>query len=60
LEGRREPINLKDAPLTAGLREPCVGDATLAAERISRLDKLYLAVMSALDDLVEAVGLKAA
>ncbi len=48
------------APLTAGLLEPFPGDARLSREKITQLDKLYLAVTQALDHLVEAVGLKAA
>jgi hypothetical protein len=48
------------APLTAGILEPCPGDDRLASERITRLDRLYCAVVTALDHLVDAVGLKAA
>lgn len=48
------------APMTAGILEPFAGDTTLPIDRISRLDKLYLAVTTALDNLVEGVGLKAA
>ncbi len=48
------------APLRAGLLEPFPGDARLSREKITQLDKLYLAVTQALDHLVEAVGLKAA
>ena len=48
------------APLTAGILEPCQADDCLAPERTSQLDRLYRAVVSALDDLVAAVGLKVA
>jgi hypothetical protein len=48
------------APLTAGILKPFPDDTTLPVDRISRLDKLYLAVKTALDNLVEGVGLKAA
>jgi hypothetical protein len=48
------------APLTAGLLHPYPGDRHLAAERLSQLDRLYQQVLTALDDLVMAVGLKVA
>jgi hypothetical protein len=48
------------APLTAGFLDPFSGDAHLPPQRASRLDMLYRAVAKALDDLVEAVGLRAA
>jgi len=48
------------APLTAGILEPCQADDCLPPERTSQLDRLYRAVVSALDDLVAAVGLKVA
>jgi DNA-binding transcriptional ArsR family regulator len=48
------------APLASGLQDPFSGDANLSDKRISNLDKLYLAVTTALDNLVEAVGLRAA
>ena len=48
------------APLTAGILQPFTRDATLPIDRVSRLDKLYLAVTTALDNLVQGVGLKAA
>lgn len=48
------------APLTAGLQDPFSGDANLPDNRISNLDKLYLGVSTALDNLLEAVGLEAA
>jgi len=48
------------APLTAGVLQPFVGDAQVPPARIAQLDKLYLAVTQALDNLIEAVGLKAA
>jgi hypothetical protein len=48
------------APLTAGLLQPFSADNKLQHERLSQLDKLYQRVVQALDDLVHAVGLKAA
>lgn len=48
------------APLVAGLLQPYTGDRRLAPERVAQLDKLYLAVTTALDHLIAAVGLKAA
>jgi len=48
------------APLTAGLLAPFPGDAPLAPEKITQLDKLYRAVAKALNELTVAVGLKAA
>jgi hypothetical protein len=46
--------------LTAGLQDPFSGDANLPDGRINNLDKLYLGVSAALDNLPEAVGLEAA
>ena len=48
------------APLTAGLLKPFPADARLSRDKIAQLDKLYLAVTQALDNLLEGVGLKAA
>ena len=48
------------APLTAGILQPCPADDRLSPDRTTRLDRLYRAVSTALDDLVDAVGLKAA
>jgi hypothetical protein len=48
------------APLTAGLLPPYPGDRLLLAERLTQLDRLYQAVVTALDNLVSAVGLKVA
>ena len=48
------------APLTAGLLHPYPGDRQLATERLSQLDCLYQQVVTALDKLVTAVGLKVA
>lgn len=48
------------APLTAGLLAPFPGDSRLCTPKIARLDRLYRAVVTALDKLVRAVGLKAA
>jgi hypothetical protein len=48
------------APLTSGILDPFQNDQQLGETRISRLDKLYRAVVKALDQLVDAVGLKVA
>jgi len=48
------------APLTAGLLRPFPADNQLHQQRLSQLDRLYQKVTNALDDLIEAVGLKAA
>lgn len=48
------------APLTAGVLKPFSSDAQFPRDKIAQLDKLYLAVTHALDDLLEGVGLKAA
>jgi len=48
------------APLTAGLLRPFPADNKLHQQRLSQLDTLYQRVVHALDDLVDAVGLKAA
>jgi hypothetical protein len=48
------------APLTTGLLAPFAGDSQLPIAKITRLDKLYRAVVTALDNLLRTVGLKAA
>jgi len=48
------------APLTAGLLRPFPADNQLQNQRLSQLDRLYQRVTHAVDDLVRAVGLKAA
>jgi DNA-binding transcriptional ArsR family regulator len=48
------------APLASGILDPFQNDQQLAETRTSRLDKLYRAVVKALDHLVDAVGLKVA
>ena len=48
------------APLTAGVLKPFPSDAQLPRDKVAQLDKLYLAVTQALDNLLEGVGLKAA
>ena len=48
------------APLTAGLLRPFPADKQLQQQRLSQLDRLYQKVTHALDDLLQAVGLKAA
>jgi hypothetical protein len=48
------------APLTAGLLRPFPADNKLQNQRLSQLDRLYQRVTHAVDDLVQAVGLKAA
>ena len=47
------------APLTSGILKPFKEDRKLS-DKTSQLDKLYRAVVNALDQLVDAVGLKAA
>jgi hypothetical protein len=47
------------APLAAGLLRPFGGDAQLKTQR-SQLDRLYQRVLDDLDNLLSAVGLKAA
>jgi hypothetical protein len=51
---------IKGDPLTAGLLQPFPPDNKLQQQRLSQLDKLYQRVVQALDNLVHAVGLKAA
>lgn len=48
------------APLAAGLLHPYRGDRIMSEQRLTLLDKLYRSVTAALDQLVAAVGLKAA
>jgi hypothetical protein len=48
------------APLTAEFLQRFSADDELQRERLSQLDKLYQRVIHALDDLIDAVGLKAA
>ncbi len=48
------------APLTAGLLQPVSGDSRLQQEKRTQLDRLYQRVLDDLDQLVQAVGLKAA
>jgi hypothetical protein len=48
------------APLTAAILEPSPAEDRFAPERMTPLDRLYRAVVTALDHLVDAVGLKAA
>lgn len=48
------------APLTSSILKPCKDDRRVPDDRTSPLDKLYRAVVKALDQLVDAVGLKAA
>jgi hypothetical protein len=48
------------APLTAGLLAPVAADARLAAEKRHRLDRLYQRIVTDLDALLRAVGLKTA
>ncbi len=48
------------APLTAGLLAPFARDSQLPTKKITRLDKLYRAVITALDKLAQAVGLNSA
>jgi hypothetical protein len=48
------------APLTAAILQPFAADQAIPKEKVTPLDRRYTAVMQALDDLVDAVGLKAA
>ena len=48
------------APLTAGLLSPINADAQIHDHKRSQLDRLYHRVINDLDELVQAVGLKAA
>jgi len=48
------------APLVSGLNRPVSADATVPLEKTSRLDKLYLAVAHALEQLLSGVGLQLA
>jgi hypothetical protein len=48
------------APLTAGLLSPVRADAKLHSQNRSPLDRLYQRVVDDLDELIQAVGLKAA
>jgi predicted MarR family transcription regulator len=48
------------APLTSSILTPFKNDRRLAVSKTSRLDKLYRAVGASLDQLIDAVGLKAA
>ena len=48
------------APLTSGILSPVKPDARLESKRRSPLDRLYQRVIDDLDNLVQAVGLKAA
>ena len=48
------------APLTSAILKPFKHDRRLATSKASPLDKLYRAVLASLDQLVDAVGLKAA
>jgi hypothetical protein len=48
------------APLTAGLLDPVAADARLAEQKRHRLDRLYQRIVTDLDALLRAVGLKTA
>jgi hypothetical protein len=48
------------APLTAGLLRPVAADARLAEDKRQQLDRLYQRVVTDLDALLHAVGLKTA
>ena len=48
------------APLTAGLLQPFRADTTLHDTKRSQLDRLYARVALSLDQLLQAIGLKAA
>jgi len=48
------------APLTAGVLRPVAGDARLGAQKRHRLDRLYQRIVTDLDALLCAVGLRTA
>jgi len=48
------------APLTAGLLRPVTADTRLAQDRRYRLDRLYQRIVTDLDALLQAVGLRTA
>ena len=48
------------APLTAGLLRPVMADARLAEDKRHRLDRLYHRIVTDLDALLHAIGLRAA
>jgi hypothetical protein len=48
------------APLTSAILKPFKNDGRLVDSKTSQLDKLYRAVITSLDQLVDAVGLKVA
>jgi hypothetical protein len=48
------------ATVTAGILQPFAADQSIPKEKITALDRRYAVVIQALDDLVEAVGLRAA
>jgi hypothetical protein len=48
------------APLTAGLLKPVTADSHLADEKRHRLDRLYQRIVTDLDALIKAVGLRTA
>jgi len=48
------------APLTAGILQPFAADQSIPKDKLNALDRRYTAVVEALDELVHAVGLKAA
>ena len=48
------------APLTAGLLQPVAADAALDDEKRHQLDRLYQRIITDLDALWSAVGLRSA
>ena len=48
------------SPLTAGLLQPYRADSKLQDDKRTRLDRLYQKIVDDLDDLLHAIGLKAA
>jgi hypothetical protein len=48
------------APLVAGLLQPFSGDGQMQQQKRSQLDRLYQRVVDDLNQLMDAVGLKAA
>jgi hypothetical protein len=48
------------APFTAGILQPFAADQAIPKAKITALDRRYTAVIQGLDELLDAVGLKAA
>jgi hypothetical protein len=55
-----KPFEKIYTPLTAGIFRPFAADQDIPQEKITAVDRRYSAVIHALDDVIDAVGLKAA